>query len=339
MLKHFFNFFLALVMVYSMTGCSANTVIQETTAETLDEEKTSSNEATSERNIDNLNIFGTKIELINPTSLMEMTSQEVVTHMEEMVNISAEEQLTISDMIHMGHNFNNIGAFASDINEDDFEIQAISAFDNVYNQCIEQQIPLEKISSWTNIPIAEIQNKYFSGKFSSVEGVECKALYLLDENDAITVVNTILDNPALFENSSTIVYDIISCPHNEVREIGLVVLTCISQSKEPVDSSITFSFCRMLNTNSIVNDVLSLEKLDEIRKSIIKNENLDFMAKYYAFCNSDDEEVSNWAQASLTEVAKQCNTETSECIKELANYLYDDAFASDLLNLISSPSC
>lgn len=340
MLKHFFSFFLALVMVYSMTGCSStSTGIQETKVETFDEVKNSSIEATSERNIDNLNIFGTSIELINPTILMEMTPQEVESVMEEMVSISAKEQLTISDIIHMGHNFNNIGSFVSNINEDDFESQAISAFDNVYSQCVEQQIPLEKISSWTNIPIAKIQIKYFSGKFSSVEDVECKALYLLDENDAITVVNTIFDNPALFKNSSTIVYDIISCPHPEVQEIGLSVLTRISQSYEPVDSSTTFSFCRMLNTNSIVNGVLSLERLNEIRESILDNDNLDFMSKYYAFCNSSDEEVSNLAQISLIDVAKQCNAETLELIKELTNYLYDDAFASDLLNLIDSRSC
>ncbi len=336
MLKHFFKFFLAFVMVYSMTGCSANTGMQETTAETLAEVETSSIKVTTERNIC---ISSTDIELINPTILTEMSFQEVEAVMENMVNISATGKLSVSDMLHMGHNFNNIESFVSNVNKDLVKAQAISAFDNVYNQCAEQQIPLENISSWTNIPIAEVQTKYFSGKFSSVEGVECKALYLLNESDAIAVVKTILDNPALFENSSTIVYDIISCPHQEVQKIGLTVLTRFSQSSDSIDSSITFSFCRMLNTNSIVNEVLTLEKIHEIRGNIVENENLDFMAKYYAFCNSNDEEVSNWAMTSLLEVAKQCDVETAECIKELTDYLYDDTFANDLLNLIESHSC
>ena len=335
MLKHFFKFLLALVMVYSITGCSnSSTIIQEASTEASDGVQASSIADTQERNIDNQNTFDTTIELINPTILMEMTSNEIESVMEEMVSISTTKQLSISDMIHMGHNFNNIKSFVSNVNEDNFKVQSISAFDNVYNQCVEQQIPLEKISSWTNIPVADIQIKYFSGRFSSVEDVECKALYLLDKNDAIAVVNTIFDNPALFENSATVIYDVISCPHDEVQKIGLDILTRMSQASEPVDSSITFSFCRMLNANSIVNDVLSLEKLHEIRENIIENENWDFIAKYYAFCNSNDEEVSNWAQISLMSVAKQCDFETSESIKELANYLYDDDYANDLLSLL-----
>lgn len=337
MFKHFLELCLALVIVYSMTGCtSTNTDIQETIAETSSEATTSNIEPSSERNIDNLNSLISKVKLVPATILTEMTSKEVESLMKKMVSISASEQLSISDMIHMGHNFNNIASFVSNIDENNFKVQAVSAFDNVYNQCIEQQIPLEKISSWTRIPIAEIQTKYFSGEFSSVEYVNCEALYLLNENDAITVVNTIFDNPALFQNSSTIVYDIISCPHQEVQKIGLSVISRISQSCEPIDSCITFRFCKMLNTNSIVNDVLTLEKLHEIRETILENENLDFMAKYYAFCNSDDKEISDWAQASLIRVAKKCDVETSECIKELAKYLYDDDFASNLLSLMKS---
>lgn len=329
MLKHVCQFLLALFMIFSMTGCSANTEIQN-------EVEISNIENSLDRNID---ISSTKIELITPSILTDMSSQEVESVMENMVTVSATEKLSVSDMIHMGHNFNNIESFVFNVNKDVFESQAISAFNNVYNQCIEQQIPLEDISSWTNIPIAEIQIKYFSGNFSSVESVECKSLYLLNENDDLTVVKAIFDNPALFKNSSTILYDIISCPHQKVQRIGLNILMNFSQSNELIDSSITFSFCRMLNTNSIVNDVLTLEELNKIRCNIIKNDSLDFIAKYYAFCNSDDEEVSNWAQSSLTEVAKHCNDETAKSIKELINFLYDDTLVAELLNLMKSSPC
>lgn len=329
MLKHVFQLLLALFIVFSMSACNAS-------AEVPSETTISNIETFTERNIYTSSI---KIELINPSVLTDMSSDEVESVMENMVNISSTQELSASDMIHMGHNFNNIESFVLNVNKDVFESQAISAFNNVYNQCIEQQIPLEDISSWTNIPIAEIQIKYFSSKFSSVEGVECNSLYFLDESDALTVVATIFDNPALFQNSSSIVYDIVSCPHQEVQKIGLNVLMHFSRSSKPIDSSITFNFCRMLNTNSIVNDVLTLEELNAIRDNIIENDNLDFMAKYYAFCNSDDEEVASWAQSSLIEVAKDCNDETAKSIKELINFLYDDALVSELLNIMNLGPC
>lgn len=339
MFKHFFRILLAVVIVYTMTGCNiVSASSQDPATETFTQATTSITQEATETHIDKFNISDVKIELINPIVLMEMKQEEVEALMEEMVRVSSTEELSISDILNMGHNFNNIVTFIKTIDIDNFNAQSIKAFDNVYNQCIKQQIPLEKVSSWTNLPVVEIQLKYFSGEFSSVEGIDCKSLYLLEESDAVMVTKAIFANPALFEKSAFIVYDTLMCPHTEVRKIGLSVLTRISKTSQPIDSSIAFNFCRILDTNSIVNDVLTLEKLNEIRQNIIENKNFDFVAKYLVFCNSNDEEVSNWSSSLLIEIAKHCDSETSDYIKKLADYLFDEAVANELLNLLEEAS-
>ena len=324
MFKHFFSILLILVMAFSMTACGSTSTDNQLT--TIEE--------TTEANLDNFNISTLKIDLINVPLLTEMTQEQITSIMEEMVNISSTEKLSISDMIFMGHNFNNIITFVPSVNVNDFEIQVIKAFDNVYNQSLEQQIPLEKLSSWTNIPVAEIQLKYFSGEFFDVEDVNCKALYTLKENDAVMVAETIFSNPALFEQSAFMIYDAIMCPYSEVQNIGLSVLTQISQTSQPIDSSIAFNICRILDTNDIINDTLTFEKINQIRKNIIENEHFDFVAKYLVFCNSSNEEVSNWAHASLLKVAKEADKETSSSIMELVNYLSNEEICIELLTLL-----
>ncbi len=324
MFKHFFSILLILVMVFSMTACSpTNTDNQLTTIA-----------ETSEANLDNSNIPTLKVNLINVPLLTEMTEKEISSVMEEMVCISSTEKLSISDMIYMGHNFNNIITFVDPNNVNDFEVQVVKAFDNVYAQCLEHQIPLEKLSSWTNIPVADIQIKYFSGEFSDIEDVHCEALYNLEESEAIMVAETIFANPASFEKSSFMVYDTLMCPHYEVQNIGLSVLTRISKTSDPIDFSIAYNICRILDTNTVINDVLTLEKLNEIRNTIIKNENFDFVAKYWVFCNSSDEDVSGWAHTLLIDVASKADEKTATLIKELTNFLLDENVAAELLSLL-----
>lgn len=326
MFKHFFSILLILVMVFSMTACSfANTNNQPTTIE-----------ETTEENLDNSNIPTLKVDLINVPLLTEMTEKEISSVMEEMVCISSTEKLSISDMIYMGHNFNNIITFVDPNNVNNFEVQVVKAFDNVYTQCLEHQIPLEKLSSWTNIPVADIQIKYFSSKFFDVENVRCKALYTLEESEAIMIAETIFANPVLFEKSASMIYDVIMCPHSKVQNIGLTVLTQFSQTSQPIDSSIAFDTCKILDTNTIVNDVLTLEKLNAIRNNIIENENFDFIAKYWAFCNSSDEDVSNWAHTLLIDVASKADEKTATLITELTDFLCNEDIAAELLRLLES---
>lgn len=337
MLKHTFYILLALVMACFMTGCTVtDTDIHVSATEAITEVTGNTIEETTAEHIDNLNIYDAKIELINPTIYLEMPQEKIYAVMTEMVNISSSKTLSISEMIYLGRNFNNIFSYAPNVDENDFVLQATKAFNSVYIQCIKQHIPLEEITSWTNIPVAEIQLKYFSGEFSSVENVNCKALYHLPEDDAVRVAETILSNPALFEKSAFMVYDFLMCPHHEVQKMGLSILTHFSEISQPIDSSIVFNFCSILDTNSIVNSVLSLEKLDEIRNNIIRNENLDFVAKYYVFCNTYDEDVSNWAHSELIEVAKNSTAETAKDINELIDFLCDDDIINQLVNILDS---
>lgn len=336
MLKHTFYILLALVMACFMTGCTVTDTNIEVSTTAATELTINSIEETSEENIDNFNINNAKIKLINPTIYLEMPQEEISAVMTEMVNISFSKTLSISEMIYLGRNFYNIFSFAPNVDTNDFVVQSTKAFNSVYIQCIKQQIPLEEITCWTNIPVAEIQLKYFSGKFSSVENVDCKALYHLPEDDAVRVAETIISNPALFEKSAFMVYDFLMCPHHEVQKIGLSILTHISEISQPIDSSIVFNFCRILDTNSIVNSVLSLEKLNEIRNNIIRNQNLDFVAKYYVFCNTYDEDVSNWAHSALIEVAKNSTAETAKDINELIDFLCDDDLINQLVHILDS---
>lgn len=335
--KHIFRILLIVVMVFSITACSVSNTdasTQYATIESTIETTTPIVQEEQKVNPDDFKTYDEKIEIINLMVLLEMTQEEVSESMANMVTISSTEELAVYDMVNMAHNFNNIASFVSSVDATDFEIQATNAFNNVYNQAIKQQIPLENLSGWTSIPVVDIQLKYFSGEFSSVENITCKALYYLDEHDAFNVAETIFSNRSFFKKSGIMVYDALMCPHYRVQLMGLAALTSISKTSDSISSTTTFNICKFLVTNSIINDVLTLEKLEEIRENIIKNENFDFITKYVLFCNSDDEEVSNWACSQLTEIAKQADLETAEQIREVTGYLWNEDFSNKLLYLL-----
>lgn len=346
MYKHFLSIILVLVMVCSMTSCSSNTVSSESTDSTYNTTYTSfeedQNDLSEESQIDlseeNVNSTISKyysIDLINPTVFAEMSVDDVELFMSEMVTFSSTNTLTVSDMLHMGHNFNNILSFVPDIDPTVFESYVFNGFNNVYNQCINQDIPLEKLSSWTNIPVAKVQTKYFSSEFTfAAEYLSCDALYYLNENDALTVAETIFNNPTLFENCAGLIYNSIMCPHQKVQQIALDALTSFSNTSNEIDYSIAFNYCLILDTNSIANNVFTIDALNQIRANIISNPNLDFTMKYYVFCNSTDENVSNWAKEILANIASQCDENTEKYIIDLVPYLSDVSFSNSLLELL-----
>lgn len=313
MYKHLLIAILVLVMVFSMASCS-NTQATESTVSAV--------------SASNANVT---IPLINSAYISEMSSEQLSYYINMVLLQSDVERLSETDMMNLGYNVSNIISLGHNIEEETLNSKIVDLFNNVYSQCVEQEIPLENISSWTSIPIAQIQLQYFSGNFTNVENVDCLALYYLSEDEATEVVDTIFNNPALFENSVNMVFEAITSPYKSVQELGIAVLTHVTKHYLPVSNSVVSNYCKVLSINSIATKALSLEKVENIREIIINNKNLDFVTKYSIFCNSTDEDVSNWAKSELLEVAKDCDKETASSIKTLSKLLEDKDFSSQLL--------
>lgn len=313
MYKHLLITILALVMVFSITSCS-NTQVTENTVTAVSN-----------------NTEKVIIPLMNLASINTMSPDELSYLINTMHSLSEVEKLSATDMMNMGYNISNIISLVPDIYEETLDSKIISLFDNVYSQCVNQQIPLENISSWTRIPIVQILLLYFSGNFTNVEDVDCIALYYLSEDEAIKVADTIFNNPVLFENSVNMVFEAITSPYEYIQDLGIAVLTHVSKHYSPVSPSVVSNYCTVLSINSIATSALSLEKVESTRQIIIANKNLDFVTKYSIFCNSTDTEVSDWAKAELLKVAKDCDKETASYIKDLSKVLDDKDFSSKLL--------
>lgn len=275
-----------------------------------------------------------------------LNAETVSNFVNEMVRFSAEEELSEYDMQELGWNFDCIfRVMNNDFHEDDlhevfnYEFydwtsdQACEVFVNVLKQAEEKQIPVYRLSSWTYVPVADILITYFSSaSVDFPQYIDCPALYYLEEADAISVAKLFLAKPCLKWNFH-LAFDAICSPYTEVKSMGLEQLTEISKSTF-ADYINTIGLYNAVSDNSYINDVLTAEKLAEIRENIMKNRYFDFVQKYATFCNSADETVATQAFQCLLVVAKDADDETAMLIKEVADQLWNIDSAQQLLDVL-----
>lgn len=318
MKKRILSILLVMVMILTMTACATKTDTQATLFEDI-----------------GLYASDGRLSGVSLAVLLKLTSEEASAIMAELVSYSSTKELSIDDMNRIAMIFYNICDFVPDFDVADFKTQSTKAFRNVYAKALEQNIPIEELDQWTYVCNLDILLKYFSSDFSSVDSLDCNGIYGLNKDDAILLAETIFANPT-FDGSHMIVYDALMCQYPEVNNIGLSVITRISKTSNPYDASSTFSLCRGYTTNSDINDVLTLEKLNEIRENIMENENFDFVTKYELFCNSSDEDVADAACNRLLSLAQDADEETAELIKQVAAKLHKDEAVSKLLHILEN---
>lgn len=332
MRKHIL-FSILLVVVLTMTACVSTRDTYATTSEptiiaTIEPKAVTSSEVTAELKVKSLTV----------DEIEGLTSEEISDLFSEMVHISKTETLGYKDMYQLGLNFHDIWWYNnSACNQAELEAKSYETFMNIYAQAIEQQIPMDLIYSWTFTPVSDVLYQYFSSdNFCLTLNVSCSGLYALEENDAIHVAEAFFKNP-LFASNCNLAHNAINYPSSTVQDMGWNHLIAISKSSDPeiVSEYTTYDACvEIFEYSHMYNNS---GKLSEIAKNILQNPDYDFVEKYTFFCNDYwDQNIFNLAFDSLVELSTKADEETSVLIKAVANNLYDDAVANELLTILEN---
>lgn len=341
MKKHILSILLIVVLVLTMTACGAfsNAALSESTEPTIIvsfSAKVKTTEANSATEATLTTEEDLKIFPLNYIFVEQMSEEDISEYMEEMVNISSIDTLSVADMYQLGWNFYTIWVCSN--NHADFQPLACEAFTNVYNHAIEMEIPLDELGSWSYIPVVEILSKYFSSyQFDSGHYVRCCAFSTLEKEDALMVAQQAFDNPFL-KNSCVLAKDAVNCPYPEIQNLGIERYIEISNSSYIECSFLTLNICLDLKDNSIANSSLSAEKLDKIRENIMQNSCHNFVYKYETFCNSTDKNIANNAFNHLLVLAENADAETTGLIQKVADLMHDADAANELLTVLETNS-
>lgn len=334
MKKRIFTIILVIAMVMAMTACVGNTA-QITAAESVAETIASIKEATDTARVRSYNELNT------------MSNEEISDYMAELVRISETENLSSQDMYELGGYFSNIWqANVSVCNMNEYKVQAYMAFENCYEQAIEQQILLDELYSWTWVPVADVLCKYFSSDNFSEERAKdlfCPAFYALSKEEALLVAEAVFDNPVFANNTWIAGLEVVHSPYTEVQEMGWEHLRALSKSSDSKVTERTSSICYNLFSAPEVLcyvDERNQDEVFEIARNIMDNTCYDFVDKYTYFCGSYEynTNINNLAIENLLNMAKDCNQETAEKIKAVADGLlngyHDTETANMLLNAL-----
>lgn len=313
MKKHIISILLVMAMILTMTACVA---------------KTDNAEAEHECKVEYLRHDDEGIPQIAP--------EEISDYLDEMVHISATEDLCWVDMNAMGRNFANIWYFyKSYCDKTEFEAQAIAAFNNVFEQANEQNIPLDEIDSWTNVPIAGVLCKYYSSQNFSYPRDPYLLTYFNDltEEDAIKVAEVFFSNPVFATNTEFAVNLLYYYPNGVAADMAWEHLIAASKSTDSTLSENTTTYYVCLNVfRRYPSNLSNVEKVTEIAKNILQNDNYDFVQKYVYLCSdfaseSDFEdvgkEINDIAYESLLELAQNASEEDYALIAQVVVTLYD----------------
>lgn len=328
MKKRILTILLVIVMVLTLTAC----VVDNTDAQT---------ETTELALVDKYRIRRDK--------LSEMEAEEASDYLEELVHISETETLSLEDMFQLGVDFSEIWHYNELVyNMEEYKIQANEAYNNVHKKAIEQQIPLNKLYSWTWVPVADVWYKYFSSdNFSETKQICCNGFWELSEEEALLVAKAVFENPLFATNYWIAARDVIHSPYPEVQEMGWTHLVALSKSSDSKVTERTHLICYSLfSAPEMLREVDdgNQDKVLEIARNIMDNTYYDFVDKYTFFCGSylDNTNIRNLAIENLLEMAKNPNQETVEKIKEVADGLvhgyHDTETANKLLKALEENS-
>lgn len=346
-MKRTISIILVMVMVLTMTACvksDAQVATSEAaivaTVEPTYVETTISTEAKHKCKIEYLHYDEDEID----QPLLEMSSEEISDYLAEMVHISQTETLCWSCMNRIGANFYVIWKLnknKSVYNKDEFEAQAIVAFDNVLAQAAEQQIPIEFYNSWERLPIVEVLCKYYSNTNLS-SWYETGFVDELSEEELTEVAKVFFANPVFSTNYWLAKEILIVYSNNELADMAWNHLLSLSKSSDDTLSQGTTTYFTCLHIFGYPELLANTDKVTEIAENILQNSHYNFVAKYVFLCSdfcskSDlDTIICDMAFNSLLETAENADEETYELVVDVAVKLYEkyelDSTAVDKLH-------
>lgn len=345
---------LVMDILLSMTACVKNTdtpIFEPAETTSISEyttEATSvvSTEAVTEETFFTEAQLELKVSPLTRKDVEKMTYEELSNLFSELVEISFDETLSSQDLEQIGYNF-YITWRSIDFTPEqqmEFETKSYEAFNNVYNTASKKQIPLEELPHWTSIPVPDVLCKYFaSNNFSNVENVCCTGIYDVDAQDVYRVAETMFQNSSFRINSylaCTVIKANTNASATNLAWDHLIYLSKANHYKMSEISGFTHSTCGNLYCFELGSN--NPEKLLEVVKNIMENDEFDFVEKYTFFCNTnadmDINYIADMAFESLFEMAESADEEDSALIREVASKLHNDEVASQLLNKLEKNS-
>lgn len=344
MKKYIISVLLVMVVLFTMTACS-NSNNHLAVSPSTEPSETLSVEAEVETEVETTaetEAEAPTLRYLTRSQVEELGAEEISDFFAEMVSISETETLSADEMDLMGYNFFNIFNENPACDQDELEAQSYKAFCNIYEQAIESDVPLEKLSSWTHLPVTSILEKYFSSNnFEIPENACCYALWILSEEDVTKVAESFFKNPVMSVNTRIPCIVIMLDYNNSATDMAWLHFEELSKSNSPKTSKDVVSFTEQVCGNILtLND--HMEKASKIAENILENPYYDMHTKYYYFCNTfysfairgyTDDTIANIAIDSLFELAENADEETCNQLKELAENLYAD-LATQLLDVL-----
>ena len=266
----------------------------------------------------------------------EMSLEEIAEYLEQMENDSATTKMYRSCIYALGRNITYIWENDNCIsNREEFETQTIAIFNNVVKQANEQNIPMDRIDSWNEVPIAEVLCKYYSSQnFKDPRSPYFSIPFeSLTEEEVLRVAEVFFANPVFATNSTFATYLLSYYPNGEAAELAWKHLVSISNGTDTdfSEENTTYYTCLAIfrkypellnNTDTVI----------EIAKNILQNPHYNFVKKYVFLCSdfcsepdfeATEAEICNIAYESLCELAQNANKEDYELIIQVLVKLYD----------------
>jgi len=325
MKKHIISLLLVMVITLTMTACVANADASIPTTESAIIATVVPNE------------YEGLVKPIWYDEIAKMNSEEISEYISELVEISNGKDLSLEDMRDMAWNFACIWQTQniSSIHEANFKTQFSTAFDNIFAQTVEQQIPLDTLTGWTYVPDASVMCKYLSSSnFDEPDNAKCFSFKDLTDEEKIRVAKAFFENPLLSFNSSVPSTIICNSPSENITNIAWEHFVTLSKSTDTKLSWLYHTQRILIDIYCNTNGNQDTQKLVEIEKNILENANFDFLMKYSFFLRYiEDEKFFNIAFDTLLELAQNADQETTLLINELVEIL-DEEHAQLLLNAL-----
>lgn len=328
MRKRIISLLLVMVLTLTMTACVANTDAKTATSEPTISATVAPTESED------------LVELLWHDDIEKMNSEEISDYISEMVKISESKNLSLEDMQNMAWNFGNIWEAKNYPSGQEAEIkkQFSTAFNNIYAQTIDQQIPLDTLTAWTYVPDADVMCKYLSStNFYEPDMADCYTFGDLSKEDKTRVAEAFFKNSLLSFNTSVPNTIVCHSPSQEVTDMAWEHFVTLSKSTDSRLSGLYHSQRVLVDIFCKTSGYQDTQKLVEIEKNILENTNYAFLLKYSFFLwYLEDENLFNVAFDTLLELAQNADDEeTIALIKELTEIL-DDEHARKLLSALEN---
>lgn len=266
----------------------------------------------------------------------EMSLEEIAEYLEQMENDSATTRMYRSCIYALGRNISYI--WENDIcisNREEFETQTIAIFNNVMKQAKEQNIPMDRIDSWNEVPVAEVLCKYYSSQhfeypMSPYFSIPFESL---TEDEVLGVAKVFFGNPVFATNSTFATYLLYYYPNGEAAELAWKHLVSVSNGTAADFSEETTTYYTCLAIFRKFPELMgNTDTVIEIAKNILQNPHYNFVEKYVYLCSdfcsepdfeATETEIRNLAYDFLYELAQNANKEDYELITQVLVKLYD----------------